>query len=155
MNNNKPKIWLGILIAIVLLGLFIWPKLNNPDNEKISKWDDLDIECLTNGHSNPAQHIHPNLEILIGGQKQIIPTDIGITKSCMAEVHTHDDSGKIHIESNRASKQFILDQFFALWGEKIEKDGYNLEMTVDNQPNSESGNLILRDNQKILLKYEK
>lgn len=155
MSNNKSWIWWLVGAVIVLGAFFAWPKINNPDKEIISKWKEMDVECLTNGHTNSAQHIHPHLEIVIDGQNSYVPENIGILKSCMAELHTHDNSGKIHIETNYAGKKFALQKFFDLWGESIEKKGYNLEMTVGGLPSQEFGNLILEDNQIIVLKYTK
>lgn len=153
MENNW--VWWIVSIIIVLGALFAWPQINNPDKDKIARWEGLGVECLTNGHNNPAQHIHPQLQIIVNGQKQIIPKDIGIVKSCMAEIHTHDDAGEIHIESIYAGKQFSLQQFMDVWGESLEKDGYDLEMIVDGLPSVELGNLILLDKQQIILDYTK
>src|SRR5947209_1562386 len=46
-----------------------------------------------------AMHIHPHLTILINGQDQVIPAGIGVEASGDLPMHTHDDSGTIHIES--------------------------------------------------------
>src|SRR5207244_304602 len=59
-------------------------------------------------------HIHPHLDIVILGQKQEIPADIGIVAGCMNPIHTHDQSGQIHIESPE-KRDFILADFFAVW----------------------------------------
>ncbi len=158
MNYNKSrfKIYLYFAILIVALGaLFIWPKINDPNKEIVTKWSTLDVECLQNGHVNLAQHIHSNLTISVDGAKTEIPADIGILKNCMAEVHIHDNTGKIHIETAEAGKQFMLKTFFDVWGEKLNKDGYSLKMSVNNIPNEEGGDLILADNQQILLEYTK
>src|SRR5437016_1935131 len=48
-----------------------------------------------------ALHIHPRLSIIVDGQKVPVPANIGIEPSgrTMAALHTHDDSGTIHVES--------------------------------------------------------
>ncbi len=145
-------------MVIILIILFAWPRLSNSnkeEREKIARWESIGVECLTNGHNNPAQHIHPQLQILVDGQKRIIPKDIGVVKSCMAEVHTHDDTGEIHIESIYAGKQFTLQQFMDVWEENLETEGYTLEMIVDGLPSTELGNLILTDKQQVILNYTK
>jgi hypothetical protein len=154
--SGKFKIWLiAIVVAVVLMGLFLWPKLTNPSREDIHKWVSLGIECLSNGHVNLAQHIHPILEVYLDGQKQIISANIGVVKDCMAEVHTHDDTGKIHIETADAEKQFNLKQFFDLWGQLLVRDDYDLEVLADDLSVADPASLILRDNQKITVKYLK
>ncbi len=141
---------------ILFLGvLFAWPKFSGPNKEVVSKWSILGVECLDNGHANLAQHIHPNLKISIDGIPKEIPANIGILANCMAEIHTHDTTGKIHIETREAGKQFTLKTFFSVWGESIEKDGYGIEMSVDGLKSGELDNLILRDDQQIILEYTK
>ena len=42
-----------------------------------------------------------------------------------------------------------------VWGQPLQRDGYTLEMTVDGQPNTDFGNLVLKDKQEIVLNYSK
>jgi hypothetical protein len=44
-----------------------------------------------------------------------IPGNIGIEPGCFREMHTHDDSGWLHLESS-VIKQFTMRQFFEVWG---------------------------------------
>ncbi|MEK6951412.1 MAG: hypothetical protein AABX29_00185 [Nanoarchaeota archaeon] len=151
--KNK-YIWIGLILILILGVLFAWPRFTNPNRETIKKWNELSIECL-NGHQNVSSHIHSHLTITIDGTNQTIPNEIGIVRDCMAEVHTHDALGTIHIESVSAGKQFRLQDFFLVWGESIEKPDYKLEMTADGLLNDQLGNLIMTDKQQIILKYSK
>ncbi len=67
-------------------------------------------------------HIHSHLSIFVDGVARAVPGNIGIiennTTDCHYYVHTHDRSGKIHIEPPVATT-FTLGQFFALWGEPL------------------------------------
>jgi hypothetical protein len=153
LNNNKWTI-VGVIMLVIVLGLlFAWPKMNNADNPLTEQWLAMGIDCLTGGHGPTASHIHPHLQMLINGRQQTISSDIGILRGCMAEMHTHDASGKIHVESVTTGKVFTLGQFFAIWEEKIEKDGYKLEATVDGKINTDASNLILINGQQIILNY--
>ncbi len=60
-------------------------------------------------------HNHTMLVIKNQGQNVTIPSDIGIIPNdCLFWLHTHDDSGIIHIESpNEIS--FSLGQFLQIW----------------------------------------
>ncbi len=71
------------------------------------------VNCLT----NESYHIHAHLTILRDGAALMIPAQIGL-QGCAYELHTHDGSGIIHIETN-TSKQFTLGQFFAVWGQPL------------------------------------
>jgi hypothetical protein len=63
-------------------------------------------------------HIHVHLDIFINGNHHIIPALIGITGNCFYWLHTHDESGVIHIESI-VKRDFTLGQFFDIWNKKF------------------------------------
>ena len=63
-------------------------------------------------------HIHALLSIYQDGQRLALPDSIGRGSGCNYEMHTHDGSGVMHIETNVA-KVFTLGQFFALWGQPL------------------------------------
>ena len=66
-----------------------------------------------------AFHIHTHLDIFINGQHYKIPPQIGIIPSkCFYWLHTHHDSGVIHIESS-VIRNFTLGQFFDIWNKKF------------------------------------
>lgn len=58
-------------------------------------------QCL-DSHNSLAMHIHPRVELVIDGQSIAVPDDLGIdTSACvqaMHLLHTHDATGKLHIE---------------------------------------------------------
>jgi hypothetical protein len=62
-------------------------------------------------------HLHQHLDLFINGKAVAIPPQIGINMVAgfIAQVHTHDGSGVIHIESPVVSR-FTLGQFFDIWG---------------------------------------
>ena len=47
-----------------------------------------------------------------------IPALIGITNTCLYWMHTHDETGIIHIESP-LNRTFTLGQFFDIWKQKF------------------------------------
>jgi hypothetical protein len=86
--------------------------------------------CL--GTESLFLHIHPWLQIWINGKNVTIPPGIGIknpaqlgtynnepvygagASTCFEPVHTHDDSGIIHIESP-TNVNYTLSEFFTEW----------------------------------------
>jgi len=81
--------------------------------------------CLQN--EELYYHVHPYLRIVIDGQNVTIPTAVGIENpvieqglasgglnSCFEPLHTHDDSGILHIESN-TNTTYTLGDFFEVW----------------------------------------
>ncbi|MFZ0512839.1 MAG: hypothetical protein WAM14_14625 [Candidatus Nitrosopolaris sp.] len=66
-------------------------------------------------------HIHAHLDIIINGVYFLVPSQIGITGKCFYWLHTHDESGIIHIESP-VNRDFTLGQFFDIWNKKLNND---------------------------------
>lgn len=85
------------------------------------------IQC---GPEVVQYHIHAHLTILLDGVNVIVPAGIGITPprtaeqgfitggTCFYWLHTHDNSGVIHVESP-TSQLYTLGQFFNIWGETL------------------------------------
>jgi hypothetical protein len=73
------------------------------------------VGCLV----NEDYHIHSHLTIIKDGVTQRVPQQIGLT-GCAYELHTHDYSGMLHVETSTA-KKFTLGQFFSVWGEPLSR----------------------------------
>lgn len=149
MNTN---IKIGIVVVIIA-GLFIWGKMAQKDEMVMYK--DTAVACLPNGHQNVAEHIHPELTILVDGEEEVIPADIGISSTCMPELHTHDETGKIHAESAIPGRlaQFDLSHFFSVWGTEHDREGYDLEITQDGEVKSSIYDVKMVDLSEIVMKY--
>lgn len=112
-------------------------------------------------HTDLPLHIHPRLEIMINGQNVTVPAGIGITEQGMRVIHTHDESGRIHIESPRAH-QFYLKDFFSIWGERFdgkcisdycEDHDHAIRLIVDGAESRAYQDLPLEDGQSIEIVY--
>lgn len=147
MSSKRTPVLVASGLVLVLLALFIYAKLKNPS---ISYSGDL--QCLS-PNLPEVQHFHPKLTILIDGKEEIIPTNIGLSGSCHLPLHTHDADNIIHVES-QVIKDYTLGQFLEVWGKSIQREGYNLVMTVDGKPSEELANLVLKDKQEIVLNYK-
>jgi len=76
------------------------------------------IEC--NANEQFLFHIHAHINIFVNGQLMYVPPQIGIIpEKCIYWLHTHDETGIIHIESP-IKRDFTLGQFFDLWKKKLE-----------------------------------
>lgn len=102
-------------------------------------------------------HFHPRLAVFADGKRLDVPANIGIDPRRdgmqMASLHTHDDSGVIHVEGQERA---TLGQFFAVWGVPLGSDRLGsyrrpVRMWVDGKPSRAFGNLKLADRQKIVL----
>jgi hypothetical protein len=85
-----------------------------------------EVAGLPCGLVDESYHIHAHLSIFVDGQLQRIPTNVGIvpagntTAGCTYPLHTHDASGKLHVEAP-APARFTLGQFFAIWGQPLSR----------------------------------
>jgi hypothetical protein len=63
-------------------------------------------------------HVHAHLDIIVDGKPFIVPSQIGIDPygRCLYWLHTHDDSGIIHIESP-VEREFTIGNFIDIWGQ--------------------------------------
>ncbi len=148
IHKQKTKSYLtwGItaLVAIALIGGLTLAYKNKP---KIPESDVV---------SRNGLHWHPELTIYVKGEKQALPSSLGISGSYMAPVHTHESDGVIHLEFQGLvqKKDITLGQFFKSWGKDINSFGTNMKMTVNGKESTELGNYIMQDKDKIELKYE-
>jgi hypothetical protein len=66
-----------------------------------------------------AYHIHAHLAIFVNGEQRLVPAGVGIYDgTCIYWLHTHDDSGILHVESPD-SRVFTLGNFFAVWQQPL------------------------------------
>lgn len=111
-------------------------------------------------------HNHTKLVINIQNETLSIPAGIGIIPNdCIFWLHTHDDSGIIHVESP-VKTAFSLDQFLKVWEifdsssfiENISKNDIvaNVSMISENSSQSKSDNykdIVLENNAIITLDF--
>ncbi len=107
-----PRIVLTLAIALLLVaaGAFLLTRqgLGSPISG---------VECQSS--EQVSYHVHTLLEIYVRGEKVKIPASIGIIPGhCMYWLHTHDETGLIHIEAPRQMR-FTLGQFFDVWGQRL------------------------------------
>ncbi len=110
--------------------------VNLDDNHQVgtTHWDDGDTTA--GGQGSPAgglecmptmvetYHVHTHVSIFLDGQALSFPGQVGIVRrsagDCFYQIHTHDKSGKIHIEAP-APGLFTLGQLFAIWGQPLKR----------------------------------
>ena len=158
-SDNSLTWWIvGFIVVsiVILFGVVLYQ--NKPFSSKTNR--EVALACTT--EMATQFHIHPHLEIVINGQKQEIPANIGITEGCMNALHTHDDSGQIHVESPE-KRDFTLSDFFAVWKKDYNKDqifnykadaSHVIRETINGKETQDYENTVLRDNDQIIIYYE-
>lgn len=121
------------------------------------------------GGNQMLLHSHVRLNVTVDGQPMIVPAHIGMVQVGKAEdpllygnhsidqygmegmspLHTHDDTGTIHVESNIV-RNYTLGELLDIWKE-LNIDGKTVIVTVNDKPVSDFRNLILNDGERIKL----
>lgn len=147
---KRSVIWI-VVIVVILIGLMMWGRTASED--AAGHWEDTNVLCLPSGHANVAYHIHPTLNIFVNGEAETIPANIGVNAECMAEIHTHDATGKIHIETTSAGRNITLGDFFAVWDKNLEREGFETEVTVNGESLTDPLDFIPQDLDAIVVNY--
>ena len=80
------------------------------------------VEC--NRTEQISYHVHSHLEIFVDGQKEQVPSNIGIlsSPSCLYWLHTHTADGVIHVEAPQ-TREFTLGQLLEIWNQTRDSNG--------------------------------
>ncbi len=109
-------------------------------------------------------HIHQHLDLYANGDHVTVPAQIGIDAEggFISDLHTHDATGIMHVESPRQST-FTLGQFFAVWGVQLsarcigslcKRADKQLRTWVNGKPvTADPTRIVLDEHQEIVLAY--
>lgn len=108
-------------------------------------------------------HIHALLRIYVDGILSPVPKNIGIyePQDIESSLHTHDQTGIVHMESTHPHR-FTLGDFFAVWGVKLGPDrvggltglgGDKLHFYLNGRPLADPAAHRLRDEDTIVIGY--
>jgi hypothetical protein len=162
MAIEKVLLMGAILTTTVFVGIVI---LDSEDIIDLPDYWDIESVCLSS-HTSEITHYHVNVEIIIDGDDYLIANNIGIEDSnCpdgMRGIHTHDDTGKLHIETP-SDMDATLGSFFNIWGKNFDEDeilgnhensDYEIVMYVNGKSNSEYEQYSLQNNDNIEIRYQ-
>ena len=131
-QRRRQLAWIVGITVVVAAGVFLFTNRNERDTSTVTlpgeltteaPWDANAAKSAARGTALglPAEgttmHEHADVEIFVHGSKEPVPTDIGIdaAKGTIQSIHTHDDTGLVHLESSQ-SREFTLGEFFGVWG---------------------------------------
>jgi hypothetical protein len=114
------------------------------------------------GQEQLAFHIHQHLDIFVNGKPVTVPQFVGIKTAqpvFFADLHTHDQSGIIHVESEQ-QYDYTLGQFFGVWGVPLSRTriggltGKTLHVWVNGKPFfGDPTKLVLTPHEEIAIAY--
>jgi hypothetical protein len=158
-SSGKPKPFNDAQLIGLQTGPAPW---NAGDDHMLDRLPQLGLKPLSVQGS--VIHIHQHLDVYVNGKHITIPALIGIFASSSSEVifadlHTHDTTGVLHVES-ATKRQFTLGEFFGVWGVRFTTTcigGYckpqtPWKMYVNGVPyTGDPPGLVLRKHQEIVI----
>jgi hypothetical protein len=103
-------------------------------------------------------HFHVHITLYVDGNKTPVPSQVGIDPSTqtLAAIHTHDDTGIIHMEAGEKNFAPPLQDVFNIWGVRFSGQcigGYcgGVEMWVNGHPNTQLGSYVLHEHDVITI----
>jgi len=100
-------------------GMDYWGNNSNANGGKGETIDGIPCRVM-----DETYHIHTHLSIVLNGQLLQIPNALGqvpattTTAGCFYQIHNHDASGRLHIESP-VPVNYTLGNFFHIWGQPL------------------------------------
>ena len=115
--------------------------------------------------SDTVFHIHAQLSVYADGKKQKVPMNIGIDQGSqfLTSLHTHDDTGVIHMEAVQPFP-FKLGQFFQVWnvpftatqlGAYRAGKGLVLQTWVNGKQVKDGVNYVMKPHDRIVVGFGK
>lgn len=121
--------WIPISILLIIIagsGVYFMTKDKTPSN----------ITCISD--ELLKTHYHYTVTIYANGKQIDIPENVGISGSCIQEVHTHEQPNLVHFESEKNDDTTRLNEFLnILYQDK------NFELSTDNFISSDNSTLTI------------
>jgi hypothetical protein len=131
------------------------PPWNNGVGDLTDRLEPLGLSQL--GAEGTVLHIHQHLDLYVNAKKVTLPALVGIyDNSYLTELHVHDNSGVIHVESPK-QQDFTLGQLFGEWGVKLTANcvgrycGHVKWWVNGKRITGDAAQLVLRAHQEIVI----
>ena len=152
MKKNSIMFFTGISIFLIFVNVEIIQPSRGQSTQDFLVVND--IKCEPGEHF--TQHTHTQLKIFIkNGTEYTIPGFLGIIPEmrCIFWIHTHDNSGIIHIESPMISN-FTLGQFLSIWNytQPIDNHGILAKILMETMKNNT--NVFVNENKIDATKFK-
>ena len=116
------------VVALAVAGLvyLVVAQSQTPANAAYPPVDNVSCQSTEQG----GTHIHAHVTMYVNGTKTPIPANVGIApdSSCLYWLHTHDDSGVIHIEAPEGVSA-TFGNFLDIWGQRFQQVGYPSQLS--------------------------
>jgi len=145
------------LAAVVIIGIAIAVMMVPSPSVSLTNSDSENniLARTINSHDSLRQHFHPELTIIVDGEPDKIPANVGVSRGTFRYMHTHDDSGKIHVESP-STHLFTIPDFFTIWdkeftSECVDTNCGKIVVSVNGDVIESPTDYILEEDDKVLI----
>ena len=157
MKEKYHRLLVVALVAAAVLAFVLMPRNSYTSKSEDVREPDKEVFVI---------HWHPQLFIFINGNQSVIPANIGIYNGSEAPIHTHDDSGILHIEQMEPAEETLKLGFFfsKVWNKTLNSScifeycnnaTHDIRMWVNKKRNFGFGNLTMRDSDMIVIVFSK
>jgi len=135
------RIWTLAAVFLVCLACGPVPEAtSSPGNRLSTAVRDMHKGQIVDGvpcfvEDLPVHHFHIHVAVYVDGADVVVPAGIGVGRpwgkaadgfivngSCFAWIHTHDESGVVHVFT-QIGQSYTLGQVFSVWGQPLDAEG--------------------------------
>lgn len=117
-RKRRQRAITSLTIAVALIAIIIAAVIFLRPAPSAVPLPDYLSHCVGGG----LYHSHPNLTITINGANLPIPLNT-FDASCAQPIHTHNEPGVLHIETDQ-NRDYTLSDWFLLWGHHTNNANY-------------------------------
>jgi hypothetical protein len=117
-RKRRQRGIISITVAVVLIAVIVAAVIFLRPPQNPVQLPDYLGHCVIGG----LYHSHPNLTITINGANVPVPLNT-FDSSCQQPIHTHNEPGVLHIETDQ-SRDYTLNDWFLLWGHHVNDANY-------------------------------
>jgi hypothetical protein len=115
-------------------------------------WKDTDITCILRAPSYIDVYRSAHLSIQVDGVEQQIPAGLGFSPTCVAQIHTLDNTGRVHIKPT--GRPITLLDFFTVAGIPFVLEEYGVSVSVNGEESTDRvASYQLQNGDSIVVTY--
>jgi len=137
-RKRRQRAITTIAIAVALIAIIVGAIIFLRPSPNPASLPDYLSHCVLTS----LYHSHPNLTITINGVNVPI-TPNTFTSSCAQPIHTHNEPGVLHIETDE-NRDYTLHDWFLLWGHALADPTHQIFNSTQIFSNKVYGNHYLR-----------
>jgi hypothetical protein len=117
-RKRRQRAITSLTVAVILIAIIVAAVIFLRPPPNAVPLPDYLSHCVLGG----LYHSHPNLTVTINGANVPVPLNT-FDASCQQPIHTHNEPGVLHIETDQ-NRDYTLGDWFLLWGHYANNANY-------------------------------